>query len=101
MASASGALSLPSAQRSHLLRNDRNEDGRSSVSIVTTCLSEGEGVDLAFEGCACASLVAFIHPSAWNSNSRKFGCRIVHTAGPIRPGLPPSGVWLRAGPNTL
>jgi hypothetical protein len=26
----------------------------------------------------------FIHPSAWNSYSRKFVCRIVHSPGPMR-----------------
>src|SRR5215212_4909481 len=30
-----------------------------------------------------AFLLALIHPSAWNWNSRKFGCKILHSPAPI------------------
>ena len=34
---------------------------------------------------------SFIHPSAWKECSRKFGCRILHSPGPM-PYAPPSRV---------
>jgi hypothetical protein len=52
-------------------------------------------------GVQALPFLALIHPSAWNRSSRKFVCRIVHSHGPMRPETRYSGVWLRAGPNTL
>ena len=37
---------------------------------------------------ALALLVTFIHRSAWNRYSRKFGCTILHSPAPIDTGSP-------------
>jgi hypothetical protein len=44
---------------------------------------------------------ALIHRSAWNRNSRKFACRILHILGPTHPKSPTPGTLLGPAPVPL
>src|SRR5215208_2735857 len=66
---------------SHVLRNNRNEDGPSFVTIVTPYLPQGEDIDPPSRVVHWSPFFPSIHPSAWKENSPKFISKILN----IRP----------------
>src|SRR5918994_557063 len=58
-------------------------------------------VSLYLAGGSCEVSHSSIHPSAWNSNSRKFISKILHTHTPTPPESPTPGTPHSPGPTEL